>query len=151
MVLKQYTIITTYQTNSIHQTNHSTHWKMVNAIYTMDEIMELMKETMYCHHVLDLESIAFMHEGAGTEVWGVDEAVGSLVHESGWTITGVVTWDYYSFCETFTATHADHGAVWSRKMNEFDYECIKASSTDAFDHFWQHHGESFRVCDLLDI
>ena len=55
-------------------------------------------------------------------------------HESGWTITGQVHEDYYTWVNDFKATHPELGRV----EGDFEGE-VKASSEEAFRHFWTHH------------
>ena len=58
-------------------------------------------------------------------------------HESGWTITGEVHEDWYVWVNEFTASHPELGHV------EGDFEAeVKATSEEAFKHFWDHHEPS---------
>ena len=64
----------------------------------------------------------------------VNEGTHTRTHESGWTITGMVLEDYFSWVNEFTAHHPDHGFV----AGDFE-ELVLASSERAFDHFYEHH------------
>lgn len=55
-------------------------------------------------------------------------------HESGWTITGKIHEDYFTWVNEFTATHPEFGVI----SGDFENEVI-AESEEAFNHFWKHH------------
>ena len=65
-------------------------------------------------------------------------------HDSGWTITGELHEDYYVWVNDFTATHPELGRV----EGDFEDE-VKATSEEAFDHFWKHHQPS--AWDYQDV
>jgi len=53
---------------------------------------------------------------------------------SGWTISGEVFRDYYSWVNSFEATHPDYGAI------KGDYEDkILVETEAAWQHFYQYH------------
>lgn len=55
-------------------------------------------------------------------------------HDDGWTISGVVKEDYYTWVNEFKAVHPVYGKVWG------DFEDkVYADSEIGFQHFWQHH------------
>lgn len=120
--------------------------------YTQDDVLERMDETINSHHVINLDSDAFMEGGGGTEVKGVqDGSQSTILHASGWYITGTATWDHYCFCTTFRASHVIFGDVWSPDLNDDTESCINATSAAAMEHFWNHHGDCFSTIDLCDI
>lgn len=55
-------------------------------------------------------------------------------HPSGWTITGEVREDYYTWVNDFTATHPIHGAV----SGDFE-KTVTATSEAALADFLAHH------------
>ena len=55
-------------------------------------------------------------------------------NDSGWTITGEVHTDHYSWVNEFKATHPKLGEVYG----DFEAE-VFASSKQAYDHFVKHH------------
>ena len=61
-----------------------------------------------------------------------DTSIGT--HESGWTITGEVHEDYYTWVNDFEATHPQFGIV----KGNFEGEVV-AETEEAFAHFWKHH------------
>lgn len=64
--------------------------------------------------------------------------------ESGWTITGKICQDYYSWVNYFEATHPTYG--WIR--GDFEKEII-AKSKKAYDHFIKfHHTEEWDYWDI---
>lgn len=99
------------------------------------------------------------HSGGGAltlaedEVSGVDlppgrvnysKGVYTRTHPDGWTITGKVWDDYYTWVNEFEASHPTHGVVWG------DFErVVFATSEEAFRHFWEHHEPS--AWDYHDI
>jgi hypothetical protein len=66
-------------------------------------------------------------------------------HSSGWTVRGMVESDYYTWCNSFVATHPEWGFV------NLDKNEIKATSRIGFEAFWYAHGKSFTVFDSGDI
>lgn len=68
--------------------------------------------------------------GCGRDVPGFQ----SRTHDDGWTITGEVHEDYYTWVNYFEATHPLLGLVWG------DFEdLVFASSEDAFRNFYANH------------
>ena len=55
-------------------------------------------------------------------------------NDSGWTISGKVSEDYYSWVNAFHASHPVFGVV----FGDFE-DVVKASSEEAFRDFWEHH------------
>lgn len=69
---------------------------------------------------------------------------GTRTHPDGWTITGEVCEDWYTWVNDFEASHADYGVVWG------DFEAVVfATSEEGFRHFWRHHEPS--AWDYHDI
>ncbi len=60
--------------------------------------------------------------------------VHTKTHADGWTITGEVHEDYYTWVNSFSATHPEYGTV----AGDFEDE-VTATSEEGFKHFWQHH------------
>jgi hypothetical protein len=55
-------------------------------------------------------------------------------HASGWTITGKISEDYYTWVNDFMAYNPDFGWV------EGNFEDkVYATSEEAFKHFWKNH------------
>ena len=55
-------------------------------------------------------------------------------HPDGWTITGLVHEDYYTWVNEFDARHKTLGRVWGNFEGE-----VKADSEDAFADFYANH------------
>jgi hypothetical protein len=55
-------------------------------------------------------------------------------HPDGWSITGIVQYDYYAWVNEFSAVHPEYGRVWGN----FEIE-VYADSEEGFTHFYQHH------------
>ncbi len=55
-------------------------------------------------------------------------------HSDGWTITGVVSEDYYTWVNDFEASHPVHGKVWGNFEEE-----VHADSEEGFGHFNTYH------------
>lgn len=55
-------------------------------------------------------------------------------HVDGWTITGIIFNDWYSWVNNFSATHPEYGAV----HGNFETE-VHADSEAGFQHFYTHH------------
>lgn len=55
-------------------------------------------------------------------------------HESGWTISGKIHNDWFSWVNAFEAHHPTYGQVWG----DFEKE-VYVESEEAFEHFWKHH------------
>lgn len=64
----------------------------------------------------------------------VDSGLHSRTHDSGWTISGMVHEDYYTWVNDFEASHPVYGKV----QGNFESE-VTADSEEAFQHFWKHH------------
>ena len=58
----------------------------------------------------------------------------SRTHEDGWTITGKIHNDYYTWVNEFEAKHPEYGKVWG----DFESE-VYATSEKAFEHFYANH------------
>lgn len=65
---------------------------------------------------------------------GAEDGTHTKTHADGWTITGEIHEDYYVWVNDFRATHPELGTV----EGNFEHE-VKASSEEAFAHFWKHH------------
>lgn len=100
------------------------------------------------YEYLDLSCNAFMDED---KVGSEPEGPHTLRHKSGWRITGIATSDYYCYCHTFKAFHKKLGMVWAIHLSDETNNCLMASSEEAMDDFWLHHGESIRLTDHGDI
>lgn len=61
-------------------------------------------------------------------------AICSRTHDSGWTITGRVREDYYTWVNSFEAVHPAYGRV----SGDFEDE-VEADSEEGFNHFLEHH------------
>jgi hypothetical protein len=55
-------------------------------------------------------------------------------HESGWLIAGDIKEDYFTWVNSFFASHPKFGLV----FGDFEQK-VYASSQEAFNHFWKHH------------
>lgn len=55
-------------------------------------------------------------------------------HKSGWTISGSIHEDYFTWVNCFSATHPVYGLI----IGDFENE-VKADSEEAFQHFWANH------------
>ena len=55
-------------------------------------------------------------------------------HESGWTITGEVHEDWFTWVNDFKATHPTLGEV----KGNFEYN-VYATSEEAYNHFYENH------------
>ncbi len=73
-----------------------------------------------------------------------DSGTHTRTHESGWTITGEVREDYYTWVNKFEATHPIFGKVWG----DFEEE-VHADSEQGFADFWKNHEP--QAWDYLDI
>lgn len=58
----------------------------------------------------------------------------SRTHESGWTITGAISEDYFEWVNDFTAVHP----VYGRASGNFE-GTVRFESEEAFNHFWKNH------------
>lgn len=58
----------------------------------------------------------------------------SYTHQDGWTISGTICEDYYTWVNDFEATHADLGFV----KGNFESQ-VEASSQEAYEHFIERH------------
>jgi hypothetical protein len=65
-------------------------------------------------------------------------------NDSGWTITGKVSEDYFKWVNHFNAVHPEYGVV----KGDFE-ERVVATSQLAYKHFVKHHAPS--VWDYQDI
>ena len=65
-------------------------------------------------------------------------------HDDGWTITGKIHEDYYTWVNDFVATHDVFGEV----SGNFEGE-VRASSNEAFSDFWKRHKP--KAWDYWDI
>lgn len=79
--------------------------------------------------MLSLSSSSVDPKGCGT---GGEKMIAT--HRSGWTIEGVLKEDWFTWVNEFVATHPRFGKVTGDFMTK-----IKASSQEAFNHFWKHH------------
>lgn len=74
---------------------------------------------------LDVDQVTDTNAESGTH---------TKTHPSGWTITGEIHEDYYTWVNEFKATHPKYGTV------EGDFESeVKADSEEAFAHFYANH------------
>jgi len=55
-------------------------------------------------------------------------------HKDGWTITGEIREDYYTWVNNFEATHPKFGKVWGNFENK-----VYADSEEGFKHFYKYH------------
>ena len=60
----------------------------------------------------------------------LESGIHSLAHASGWTITGEIMNDYYSWINEFTATHPLYGKI----KGNFE-TTVTADSEEALNHF----------------
>lgn len=58
----------------------------------------------------------------------------SRTHKSGWTISGEVHEDYFTWVNEFQAQHSKYGKVWGN----FEGSVFSDSET-GFKHFFKHH------------
>jgi hypothetical protein len=84
--------------------------------------------TLSCDEVSDLE---FNDENCGLVT---HQGVHKKTHPSGWTISGKVSVDYFSWVNEFSATHPTLGEV----KGDFE-DMVEASSEEAFQHFYSNH------------
>lgn len=68
----------------------------------------------------------------------------SRTHDDGWTITGEVHEDYYTWVNDFEAVHPAFGRVWGNFENE-----VHADSEEAFADFYARHSPN--AWDYMDI
>lgn len=68
------------------------------------------------------------------------------IHDSGWTVTGTVSADYYAWVKEFVATHPVHGTV---AANDEGNCSLYISSQKALKHFLKCH--PLEIFDLHDI
>lgn len=68
----------------------------------------------------------------------------SRKHKDGWTISGVISEDYFYWVNDFVATHPDFGRVWGNFESE-----VFASTEAAFQDFFEGH--SPEAWDYWDI
>lgn len=67
----------------------------------------------------------------------VEDGTHSRTHADGWTVSGEVHEDYFTWVNEFEASHPVHGFVWG------DFESLVfATSEEAFQHFHANHPPS---------
>ncbi len=81
-----------------------------------------------------------------SDVANSDEQGGThtKTHTDGWTITGEVHEDYYTWVNDFEATHPVYGQV----KGNFEAS-VFADTEEGFQHFMEHHAPN--VWDYMDI
>lgn len=77
--------------------------------------------TLYQHEVAE------EHESARVEPY-------TKTHDDGWTITGQLIEDYYTWVNDFEASHPKFGKVWGNFETE-----VYADSEEGFDDFYEKH------------
>lgn len=82
---------------------------------------------------LSADQVCAVYPPKGTDP-SVDSRDHSRTHDSGWTITGEIKEDYYTWVNEFTAVHPTFGKVWG----DFEIE-VFADSEEAYSHFYTHH------------
>lgn len=68
----------------------------------------------------------------------------SRTHKDGWTISGSISEDYFSWVNDFEASHPDFGRVWGNFESE-----VFASTEEAYQDFFEKH--SPQAWDYWDI
>lgn len=64
----------------------------------------------------------------------LDHGLHTKTHATGWTITGEIREDYYTWVSDFDARHPKFGKVWGNFESE-----VHADSEEGFEHFFKHH------------
>jgi hypothetical protein len=63
-----------------------------------------------------------------------EEGQSTRTHEDGWTISGVVSEDYFTWVNDFEANHPVFGRVWGNFEDK-----VWADTEEGYQHFWLHH------------
>jgi hypothetical protein len=74
-----------------------------------------------------------LHPSEVTET-DAESGIHTRTHADGWTITGEIHEDYYTWVNAFEATHPTLGRVWGDFENE-----VFADNDAGFAHFYKHH------------
>lgn len=65
---------------------------------------------------------------------GAESGIHSRTHDDGWTITGLIHEDYYTWVNDFEASHPKFGKVWGNFQSE-----VYADTKAGFDNFYANH------------
>lgn len=129
-----------------------------SGCWTIDGLVEfkmdfLMNESRSDHTIwtLDPESVL---ENVPIGDWTLDHAkIYTKTHDSGWTISGKISNDWYSWVEEFRATHEKFGTVVGFNYTGIDamiYDIsVYATSEEGLRDFIKTHTP--RIFDLWDI
>ena len=85
------------------------------------------KDIVFSAYTLDPEEVCENHDGNSTGKF-------SRTHADGWTISGYVSEDWFTWVNEFEASHPDFGRVWG----DFE-EVVYADSEEAYVAFFAAH------------